>query len=152
MTRPVLQAADHTARAAIHHQTAESLLARTEEWAAVCYFYASLHRVRAALLADPIFGDPPRLATKNPALHPSDAHCTKHMGYTRMQNGRRKRVWGLNELVFLLYPAVAASYELLYNSSLEVRYQQGLATLSLQGASGHADFIREEFVRGNLRA
>lgn len=153
MTRPVLQVADHAARAVAHHQTADSLLARGEEWAAVCYFYASLHRIRAALLDDPIFRDPSQLAAKHAALRPADAHCTKHMGYTRrLSNGGSRKIWGLNELASLFYPVIAPGYELLYNSSLEVRYQHGLATLSLQGAGKHADLIRDDFLSGNLRA
>lgn len=124
-----------------------------DEWAAVCYFYASLHRVRAALLSDPIFSDQSRLTAKHYRLFPADAHVNKHMGYTKPQRGGPSRkFWGLNELVSLLYPVISAQYEGLYNSSLEVRYQQGLSTVSLAGVAGYANFVRVEFEEHRLIA
>jgi hypothetical protein len=105
-----LVVADHVARSVQHHRIADILFDADEEWAAVPYFYASLHRIRAALLADPIFDNPAALRTKHHLLTHRDRHCNKHNGHFR--NGTK--VWGLNELVNVLYPQVIVSYEALF--------------------------------------
>jgi hypothetical protein len=147
-----LVVADHEARALEHDRVAELLFRADEDWAAVAYFYAGLHRVRAALLADPIFSDATALRAKHHMLTHRDRHCTKHTGHFRERNGVRIKVWGLNELVSVLYPQAAVPYEALYRASIDVRYERGLARTSLAALRGDAEQIRDAYTSGGLVA
>ncbi|MCW3841674.1 hypothetical protein ONA70_16360 [Micromonospora yasonensis] len=146
--RVALNSSDHQARAIKHESVADALFARQEEWSTVCYFYASLHRVQAALVDDPIFQDPLRLQQKSRLLKPADRFCDSHTGFFR-PGGIKS--WGLNELVRLLYRDISVPYEALYINSIHVRYENGPA-LSLERLKAHATDIKIAFQQRRLIA
>jgi hypothetical protein len=78
--------------------------------------------VDTSLLDDPVFDDPGKLTSINTELTMADRHATRHKGIRNTANGR---VWGVNDLVFLLYRPVSAAYERLHQASIEVRYGMG---------------------------
>ena len=88
------------------------------EWAAVGYFYSAYHRVRAAMLADPIFSSVQRLVKVNVKLTMEDRTATHHQG-RRSDNGHRL---GVNEIVILIYPVIGSEYRALHQASVDVRY------------------------------
>lgn len=96
------------------------------EYGAVALFYGAYHRARHALLTDPVFENPSLLARVNVNLTMGDRATTRHHGYTRIEGSRQVRIWGINELVALLYPTVASDYEILHQGSLDVRYRARL--------------------------
>jgi hypothetical protein len=148
-TGSVLVLADHEARAVEHHRVADTLFAIGEEWAAVAYFYASLHRAQAALLTDPVFDNRGALQAKHNLLTERDRHCNKHQGFFRKPG---VKVWGLNELVALFYPKVGVSYVALYRASIDVRYGLGLRRPSLGSLQADAERIHGEYAAGALKA
>lgn len=93
------------------------------DWAAVCFFYAAYHVVRAALVSDPIFDDPGSLSKIRVGLAPQDRHTERHKGRKNTANGRE---WGVNELVLILYRPFAGAYDRLHQASIDVRYGRGL--------------------------
>jgi len=92
----------------------------SEPWSTVAYFYSAYHAMKAAFLSDPIFDDMTRLKSINQNLMPDDKLTQKHK-VRRGQPG-----FGVNDLVQLLYPSKVADYERLHQSSLGVRYGQGV--------------------------
>lgn len=94
-----------------------------DEWAAVMFFYAAYHRVRAALLEDPTFDSVAGCAARHVDLRPEDRHATRH-------HGRRSRnqffEFGVNEIVQILYPSAIGAYDQLHQMSIQVRYERGL--------------------------
>lgn len=129
---------------------ASTLAQVSSDWTAVAIFYAAYHRVRAALLSDPIFDDPSRLARVNINLQMDDRNVTRHVGRWRWDNGARVKIWGINELVALLYPGIAADYEVLHQASIDVRYRQVL-TKDIAGLQARGEAIRSAFDGGQLR-
>ena len=149
MSRGVdLTVEEHLVRAARHEKVGVALHGAGDEWTAVLYFYAAHHLLRAALLADPIFTDPTRLSRKNPQLQLADRATKRHHG--RAPKGQ-PRVWGINDLVVLMYQHVAVDYEALHQASIEVRYQSGLRS-SLDDARAELDVIRSAQSSGRLVA
>lgn len=146
--RVALTPSDHQARAVKHESVADALFAKHEEWSVVCYFYASLHRVQAALVDDPIFENPLRLQQKSRLLRKQDRLCDSHTGFFR-PGGIKS--WGLNELVRLLYRDISVQYEALYINSIHVRYENGPA-LSLERLKVHATDIKIAYQQRRLVA
>lgn len=93
-----LSAAEHQTRAVELAGEAGRLHEIGAEWAAVAYFYSAYHRVRAALLDDPVFDDMSRLKRVDPQLLPSDRDTAFHTGRRRGQAPE----FGVNDLVLLL--------------------------------------------------
>ncbi len=122
---PALTYDEHVSRTAYHRQIGETLADVKHEWAAVPLFYAAYHVVKAAFLADPIFDDGQLCTAKHRFLTPGARDATGHHGRFRPIDPPEK-VWGVNELVGLLYPAVGTIYEQMHLASVEVRYKRGL--------------------------
>jgi len=114
----------HRERSAYHLRAGDNLAEAGEEgWAAVCYFYAAYHLIRASLINDPVFDDPTMLSRVRPELAPEDRNTSRHNGRKKTMNGRE---WGVNELVSLLYKPLVKDYERLHQASIDVRYNAGL--------------------------
>lgn len=118
--RDRLTASAHLTRADEHACHAEAI--GSNEWAAVCYFYAAYHRVRAALLNDPVFDDLDQLHQFHLNLVPDDRYVTMHKG----RGGRDNREFGVCDLVLRLYRPIAGAYDKLHMASIDVRYNTGL--------------------------
>jgi len=145
-----LTAEQHVVRADDHEKLAGVLEETGQEWAAVTHFYAAYHLVSAALLRDPIFSSPSRLTAASPALTMADQHATRHQGYMQFgPGGRRTKVWGLNDLVALLYRPVWPYYAQLHEGSVDVRYGTGLR-MPLSKIGDAQKLIRDEFAAGTL--
>lgn len=141
----------HTQRAARHYDVGCALRdAANDEWAAVCWFYAGYHHVKAALLQDPIFDDVGRLHVKHHDLQASDRYTDRHQ--IRKGPGSGPRGWGINELVQLLYPTVIRPYDQLHQASVSVRYRDGLPGDALPGLASAIDDIRDAARTGVLSA
>lgn len=121
MGRP-LTIEEREQRSAEHLGLARTLAEVKHEWAAVAYFYAAYHLVRAALLDDPTFDDLSSCQRKHVDLRPEDRHVGSHHGKPR----KVPREFGVNDLVALLYPGVSATYERLHQLSIDVRYERGM--------------------------
>lgn len=147
-----LTASQHVLRADEHESLAGVLRDSGHEWAAVAYFYSAYHLVSAALLRDPIFTSPGRLAAASPALTMADQTATRHQGYMQFgHGGRRTKIWGLNDLVALLYRPVWPFYAQLHEGSVDVRYGTGLR-VPLEKIADAQRLIRDEFAAGTLVA
>ncbi|MFJ2535844.1 hypothetical protein [Microbacterium maritypicum] len=117
-------------------QTAELLWNQGDDWFAVCYFYAAYHMARAAIMTDPIFDDLTKLQAKASWLTLEDRYVTAHQG--RVVSGQPRKA-GVNDVVRLLYPGIAAQYIRLHMASVEVRYQEGLRAI-------HRDSAEQDFL------
>lgn len=118
----------------------------------MAYFYSAYHLVSAALLSDPIFHDPTRLAAANSNLTMAERAATRHKGYMQYgPGGRRTKVWGLNDLVQLLYRPVFPYYSQLHEGSVDVRYGSGLR-VPLQRLAEAQKLIKDEFAAATLVA
>lgn len=93
-----------------------------DEWSAVLYFYAAYHEVKAALIDDPVFDELDTCLAVRSDLQPEDRFTSRHQG----RRHSASKEWGINELVLLLYPTVAGTYNRLHTMSIDVRYHQGL--------------------------
>lgn len=145
----VWSAEQHCLRATHHAHVGDALAGSGEsEWAAVCFFYAGYHLVRAALLIDPVFSDPTRLSKLNVELTPEDRQTERHKGRKNTANGRE---WGINELVLLLYRAIAGPYDRLHQASIDVRYGRGLRG-DVSDLREHLTTIEEAYAGGLLIA
>ena len=71
---------DCLSRAACHDAAAQLLDEWGEEWAAVAYFYASYHRVRAAILVDPVFDSLVDLPKVDPRISVQHRETSRHEG------------------------------------------------------------------------
>lgn len=144
-----LSSHEHAVASERHARTAGELSPKSSEWATVAYFYAAYHLVKQAMLEDPIWQRPSELAAKHPELQPSVSKVTRHSG----GKGRRRRcrIWGVNELVELLYPSIYEPYILMHEASIEVRYKRGLRT-PVRASAAHWAKIRAEFRAGRMRA
>jgi hypothetical protein len=146
MSGTTLGAETHLSRARQHETVADAL--GENEWAAVPYFYAAYHIVKCALIEDPIFDDVTRLHGKHYDLVPDDRYTDRHKGRKVSSSGRE---WGINELVYLMYPSVVGAYERLHQASIDVRYRAGLrgATSDLRDCLTK---IRDAYEQGQMRA
>lgn len=129
-------------------EAAERLADSDEEWAAVCYFYSAYHTMKAAFIEDPVFDDPTRLSTFSPNLIPDDRYVTHHRG--RMGTGPRKL--GVNDIVQLLYPQIAPRYIRLHMASIAVRYENGLAPLTLEAVRADYSMLMDAYTKRQLLA
>lgn len=120
-----------------------------DEWAHVCYFYAAYHLIRHALLTDPLFDDPSRLASLRLPVLPDDRFTDRHHGRGRVGQARE---WGVNELVGYLYKAHSVDYELLHQASIDVRYKDGIHLPGLSTSSEALGRIEAAHSAGLLRA
>jgi len=111
-------------RAIAFQQDAEQLSAIGNQWSAVAYFYAAFHAVRSALMVDPIFNSPERLALFDPNWRREDRQNDHHQA--RRGNGIVGAP-GVSDLVKALYPEIAIEYAQLHSASVSVRYGLGLA-------------------------
>lgn len=114
--------AAHLERADSHERVGRTLLDANHEWGAVCLFYAAYHRVKAALLEDPIFDSLDACQAKSAHLQPEDRSTSRHQG---RRGGRTVIEWGMKDLVLLLYRGAAGSYDKLHMASIDVRYYSG---------------------------
>lgn len=147
-----LSAEQHVVRADEHAGLATVLHDSGHEWAAVAYFYGAYHLVSAALLSDPVFDSPQRLAAASPALSMGDRTTTRHQGYMQFgPGGQRTKIWGLNDLVGTLYRQVWPFYLQLHEGSVDVRYGTGLR-VPLGRIRDAYGLIHDEFAAGTLVA
>lgn len=135
-------------RASRHEKVGDALADAGDEWATVLYFYAAYHLVRSALLSDPVFDDASRLAVYSSRLSKADRFVSRHNG-RNPKNG--VRVWGVTELVSLLYLPVAADYEALHQASIDVRYKSGLQGV-ISDAKAALNVIEGAHTAGHLLA
>lgn len=110
----------HCAYSDDHLDHGQKIAGVSPEWASVAYFYSAYHSMKAALLDDPIFDDLGELKKLSPHLMTDSKYAHVH----KVRNGQPG--FGVNNLVHLLYPGKRQSYEKLHQSSLGVRYGQGV--------------------------
>lgn len=134
-------------RAVVMKTTAELLLNQGDDWFAVCYFYAAYHTVRAAIMADPVFDNVGRLTAFAPWLVPADRFVTAHKARVAPNSPRKA---GVNDVVTLLYPHIAAEYVRLHMASVEVRYQEGLRAIHRDSAVKDFHAVRDAYLEGRL--
>lgn len=148
MTDSLASVQDCLTRAVAIKESAETLRIAGDEWHAVCYFYAAYHTVRAAMLEDPVFRNAKRLSTFSPNLAMQDQHATSHHGY--LGHDSRGRKFGVNDIVKLLYPSIAAEYVRLHMASVDVRYGHGLPANNFV----LSDFVTvaDAYTSGSLKA
>lgn len=150
MSRQGVTAEVHLERAQRHRKVGEALRAAGNEWSAVCYFYSAYHLVKNVLLADPVFDDPTALSQIHSTLAMDHRHTSSHHG--RQRKGE-PRAWGVNELVFKLYPCIYKEYERLHQASIAVRYEAGLRPeVKLEGVWQDIRLIADEHQKGSLVA
>jgi hypothetical protein len=125
-------------RALSFDSSAEAFFAVGDEWAAVVYFYASYHRVRGAILSDPVFESLVELPKVDPNLMNEHRATTRHEG--RMAAGRRDI--GVNDLVRMLYRPIYGDYLTLHDASVNVRYARGVSEARLEDTRAAWDRIR----------
>lgn len=147
---PPLAEQEHRRRAGEHHDVGRALHQAAEnEWAAVCYFYAAYHLVKTAMLLDPIWSNAPARVALHLELTPDDRFCTRHHGSGRSGDGR---MWGINELVLLMYPQIVKPYERLHQASIQVRYGAGLPKGALPSLLADLEAIKAASDAGTLVA
>lgn len=115
------------------------------------YFYSAYHLVKAALLADPIFDDPSRLALVRGVPAMADRHVDRHHGHFQYDQGQRTKIWGVNDLVAELYRPIFPLYSQLHEASCDIRYGTGLR-VPLQKLADARDTIATEYGQGRLVA
>ncbi len=150
MRQSALASSVHVTRAERHYTVGEALYEAGDEWAAVCFFYAAYHYVKAALLEDPIFDDPSRCSATHPDLNIDDRHTDRHQ--IRKPRGSSSRGWGVNDLVLLLYRSIAGDYDRLHQASVSVRYRDGLPAGSLDHVRQCVDVVRAAHERQEIVA
>lgn len=149
MPGPALNATSHTSRSERHAHIGRMLIEAGDEWGAVCCFYAAYHRVKCALLSDPLFDNPKSMHGKHMDLVGDDRYTDRHKG---RRNTGRGREWGINELVGLLYPSIRREYEQLHQFSIDVRYGSGLRNGALPAVTPALARIENAAQAGDLVA
>ena len=139
-------AAKCEARAESFQETAVRLESLEDEWAAVCYFYAAYHLVKAAFIRDPVFDSLKALASIDGRLTMEDRFIERHQG--RMSG--RTRTLGVNDLVTMLYPKVSVAYRRMHMASINVRYGEGLRTIKLDSVLSDFATVRRAHESGAL--
>jgi hypothetical protein len=115
-----LTQAERLARGQRHRHVGEMIADSGDEWACVPLFYSVYHVVRDAFLNDPVFQSDASARSKHPLLTSTDNQATSHHGRVKPT-----KVWGVNELVQVLYPSIIVDYEMLHAASIDVRYGSG---------------------------
>lgn len=141
-------AAKCEARAGSFQETAASLHAANDEWAAVCYFYAAYHLVKAAFINDPAFDSLKTLAAIDGRLTMDDRFIERHQG--RIQG--RTRTLGVNDVVQMLYPSIVVPYRRLHVASIAVRYGEGLRTITSASVVDDFTAVLRAYQAGELVA
>ncbi|QOD93471.1 hypothetical protein [Chryseoglobus sp. 28M-23] len=136
-------------RAVAMRESAERIEGHDDELAAVAYFYSAYHMVKAAFIEDPIFDELSRLQGLNPHLIPDDRFVTHHRGRL---GGNGPRKLGVNDIVQILYPAVAPRYIRLHMASIAVRYESGLTAYSFVDVKSDYAEMSRAYVSGELKA
>lgn len=126
--------------------TGHKLRELDDSWFAVCYFYAAYHLMRAAFIDDPVFSSLPAMARVNGKLTFEDRWVTRHKG--RVVQG--SRTLGINDIVRMLYPDVAAVYLRLHTASLGVRYYSGLSPITAESVISDFKVISKAYASGEL--
>lgn len=129
-------------------QTAQRLLAESDEWHAVCHFYAAYRLVRAAFIEDPIFDSMKDLALIDARLALEDRYVERQVG--RMDG--RIRTLGVNDVVRLLYPKIAIEYRRLHAASVAVRYSEGLRVIANESVIADFATVVTAYTSGELKA
>ena len=137
---------DCLSRAACHDAAAQLLDEWGEEWAAVAYFYASYHRVRAAILVDPVFDSLVDLTNVDARISGQNREFRRHAG--PIVGGRRDI--GVNDLVRTLYRPIYAEYLVLHDASVKVRYGRGISGDRLAGVRACWSTVKHEYDAGAL--
>lgn len=150
MTASLATAHDCLKRAVSIKNSAKGLLAANNEWHAVCYFYAAYHTVKAAFIEDAVFDSPKDLVAISPSLIMGDRFATSHKGYVGPKERGRKL--GVNDIVRLIYPDIAADYVLLHVASIDVRYGAGLTTIASPTVVASYDAVVAAYSSGKLKA
>lgn len=137
---------DHVAAANDHERVAVGLLSSSEDWAAVPFFYAAYRLIRATLISEPLFQQGlARLMSVNPLLQIGDRFAEHHSG-----GMAGSRSLGVSELVTILYPRIDAHYKRLHNASLQVRYGQGLQTISRAAVESDFAAVKRARIEGSM--
>jgi len=136
-------------RAVAMKQDAEQIEDVAPDLAAVAYFYAGYHTIKAAFIEDPIFDDLTRLQSLDPHLIPDDRYVTHHRGRL---GGNGPRKLGVNDIVKILYPSIATRYVRLHMASIAVRYESGLALYSFADVKSDFAELARAYVDGELKA
>ena len=136
-------------RAVAMREAAERVEGGDHELAAVAYFYSAYHMVKAAFIEDSIFDELGRLQGLNLHLIPDDRFVTHHRGRL---GGNGPRKLGVNDIVQILYPAVAPRYVRLHMASIAVRYESGLAPYQYVDVKSDYLEIARAYVAGELKA
>lgn len=144
-----LRQEQHLVRAARHDKIGRLLSESGDEWGAVALFYGAYHRVKAALITDPIWDDIGQLQAIHSDLVPDDRLIERHRG--RRRSGA-PREWGINELVQTLYPEITRAYERLHQASISVRYGVGLREGALGDLAEASEEIKRLYDQGKLSA
>jgi hypothetical protein len=149
VARTPLREEEHLARAEQHLKVGNVLVETRQEWGAVALFYSAYHRVKAAMLRDPIWGQVNALQAVHQDLIPDDRYIERHHGRRRRGEPRE---WGVNELVAVLYPSATRAYEQLHQASIDVRYSTGLPAGALPALATAITTISELDSDGELEA
>lgn len=115
------------------------------DWAAVALFYSAYHRVRGAMLVDPIFNNATLLSRVNVNLTMADRESAHHEG-RRSDPAHRL---GVNEIVSLLYRNINGHYMALHQASVQVRYGSGLIA-PLGDLERRCDLVHQAAADGDL--
>lgn len=145
-----LNQAGHQAAAVRNAKTATALLDAGEEWAAVVYFYAVFHLVKASYIDDPIWDDEPRLIAKHAELTSEARFATNHNSHPSADGSRN---WGSTDLVRYLLPGyIHKAYTALLIASYEVRYDGALSpNATLARCRQHWETINRAYWNGDLK-
>ena len=135
----------HTKRAGEHLRMAEAMVNDSPEWCRVAAFYSAYHSMKAALLVDPVFTNPTKLAAANTNITMGSNLATHHQG-----NLGRGRGLGINDLVRFLYRPHYGSYLLLHGASLSIRYGDGQLLHTPEECIGTAQSIYVAFQQGAI--
>lgn len=136
-------------RAVAMKEAAERVESEDHELAAVAYFYAAYHMVKAAFIEDPVFDELSRLQSLNPHLIPDDRFVTHHRGRL---GGNEPRKLGVNDIVQILYPSIAPRYVRLHMASIAVRYDSGLSMYEFDDVKSDYLEVSRAYVAGDLKA
>lgn len=149
MRQSALDRGVHVRRAERHFKVGCALEEAGDEWAAVCFFYAAYHLVKAAMIADPLFDDPGKCAAKHADLNIDDRHTDRHQVRKSKEAGRG---WGVNDLVLLLYKGIVGDYDRLHQASVSVRYRDGLPPEALTALRANVENVRTAYYKDEIVA
>ena len=149
ITRPSLRTTrECLERAETARTSAGVLIAANDDWFVSPLFYSAYHLVRAALIDDPIFDSPELLRARDARLTPECRFLTRHQGRLDAEG----RSLGINDVVGILYPAIAVEYARLHMASRAIRYGDGLGVITAQSVHDDYAVIRDAWDSGLLSA